>query len=451
VTLNASRNSGQSAPAAARSGRPAEHALPAVALGAVLELDGAHDRPISPDHDRCLTPDQTLARIGPHFAELGITRLGEITGLDSLGIPVAFATRPNSFSLSVNLGKGRDPSAARASAAMEAVEIAVAERLPADCIEASQSALGAAGRRTVELDRIARCQPHRLDPDQSILWATGLDLFSGEDVLVPWALIGLDHRPNAPGYHDAFEVATDGLASGNSLAEAVLHGLCELVERDAFAQLELMPAGKLALRRRKLHALGPQLAEAIDRIALRGLDLRLFEMTSDIAIPAFFATLSQPAKDETEFFSWSSLCGGCGCHPSPERAMIRAVTEAAQARLAMAAGARDDLPRSHYQPADKFAEGSDGEQPGTPVRLAAAKWKEAMPAWMATSLGERIGHVLRALARAGLNEAIFVELPTGDLHASVARVIVPDLQVPLHGERTQVLARALRHLVEAVR
>ena len=60
--------------------------------------------------------------------------------------------------------------------------------------------------------------------------------------MVPWALVGLDHRPGAAGYHDAFEVATDGLASGNMLAEAVLHGLCELVERDAYAQLELMPA-----------------------------------------------------------------------------------------------------------------------------------------------------------------------------------------------------------------
>ena len=128
MSLNASRLSGEPAPAAGRSRRPAESLLPAAAFAAVMAIEGAEDRPISADHDRCLTPEATLSRIRPHFASLGITRLGEITGLDSLGIPVAFATRPNSFSLSVNLGKGRDQASARASAAMEAAEIAIAER-----------------------------------------------------------------------------------------------------------------------------------------------------------------------------------------------------------------------------------------------------------------------------------------------------------------------------------
>ena len=451
MSLNASRPSGTSAPAAVRSRRPAEYLLPAAAFGATMALKGAYDRPISSEHDRCLTPEATLRHIRPHFAEFGITRLGEITGLDSLGIPVAFAARPNSFSLSVNLGKGPDRDSARVSAAMEAVEIAVAERLPADGVSASQSALAASGRAILDLGRIARCQPHRLDPDEPILWVEGQDLFTGASIMVPWALTGLDHRPGAPGYHDAFEIATDGLASGNTPAEAVMHGLCELIERDAFAQLELMPAQRLALRRRNFHAAGPQLAELLALIARRGLDLRLFEMTSDIAIPAYFAILSQPENDETEFFSWSSLCGGCGCHPSPERAMIRAVTEAAQARLAMAAGARDDLPPSHYQPPDKSSDAQSNDRFGAPSRAGGRSSRRTPPPWMATSLGERIVHILGALARAGIAEVVVVELPTNDLGVSVTRVIVPDLQIPLHGERTQVLARALRHLVEAAR
>src|SRR5262245_10838905 len=110
MNIKASRSSGAAAPAAVKSRRPAETFLPAAAFAAVMEIDGANERPVSADHDRCLTPEATLDRIKPHFASLGITRLGEITGLDSLGIPVALATRPNSFSLSVNLGKGRDPA-----------------------------------------------------------------------------------------------------------------------------------------------------------------------------------------------------------------------------------------------------------------------------------------------------------------------------------------------------
>jgi ribosomal protein S12 methylthiotransferase accessory factor len=197
--------------------------------------------------------------------------------------------------------------------------------------------------------------------------------------------------------------------------------------------------------------MGPHLSELLDLIAKRGLELRLFEMTSDIAIPAYFTILSQARQDDGEFYSWSSLCGGCGCHASPERAMIRAITEAAQARIAMAAGARDDLPPSHYQPADKFMRETTRDLFGAAMRIEGRRAQRSSPAWVTTSFGERILHVLAALARVGIDEAIAVELPSGTVDARVGRVIVPDLQIPLHGERTQVLARALRHLVEAAR
>src|SRR5205823_1572281 len=48
--------------------------------------------------------------------------LGNITGLDHIGIPVAVAVRPNSRSVSVSQGKGLDLAQAMASALMEAIE-----------------------------------------------------------------------------------------------------------------------------------------------------------------------------------------------------------------------------------------------------------------------------------------------------------------------------------------
>jgi ribosomal protein S12 methylthiotransferase accessory factor YcaO len=47
---------------------------------------------------------------------MGITRLGNITGLDRIGIPVAIAVRPNSRSVSVSQGKGLELPQALASA-----------------------------------------------------------------------------------------------------------------------------------------------------------------------------------------------------------------------------------------------------------------------------------------------------------------------------------------------
>ena len=71
---------------------------------------------------RVAAPIETLARVRPHMARLGITRLGNITGLDRIGIPVAIAVRPNSRSVSVSQGKGLDLPQAMASALMEANE-----------------------------------------------------------------------------------------------------------------------------------------------------------------------------------------------------------------------------------------------------------------------------------------------------------------------------------------
>ena len=70
---------------------------------------------------RVMAPEQTWSRIKPVLPEFGITRVGEITGLDRLGLPVWIAVRPNARPLSVSQGKGLDDMAARVSAAMEAI------------------------------------------------------------------------------------------------------------------------------------------------------------------------------------------------------------------------------------------------------------------------------------------------------------------------------------------
>ena len=69
-----------------------------------------------------VAPSETLARFRSFASRMGITRLGNITGLDRIGIPVAVAVRPNSRSVSVSQGKGLDLTQAMTSALMEASE-----------------------------------------------------------------------------------------------------------------------------------------------------------------------------------------------------------------------------------------------------------------------------------------------------------------------------------------
>jgi ribosomal protein S12 methylthiotransferase accessory factor len=67
---------------------------------------------------RVRPPEQTWNAIKPRLREFGITRVGEVTGLDRIGLPVWIAIRPNARTLSVSQGKGLDDTAARVSAAM---------------------------------------------------------------------------------------------------------------------------------------------------------------------------------------------------------------------------------------------------------------------------------------------------------------------------------------------
>src|SRR5690606_30183412 len=71
---------------------------------------------------RAATLDETWRRFAPAARRAGITRIAELTGLDTLGIPVFAAIRPMGKSLSTQQGKGLTAEAARISALMESLE-----------------------------------------------------------------------------------------------------------------------------------------------------------------------------------------------------------------------------------------------------------------------------------------------------------------------------------------
>jgi len=260
-------------------------------------------------------------------------------------------------------------------------------------------------------------------------------------------MVGLDHRLTPEGFHDAFEVSSDGLASGNSTAEAVLHGICELIERDAYALFELLPEH---VRRSRLYAPGrfddPQLGDLLSSVERAGLRLQLFDMTTDLQVPSYMAVLWPSSDEKSPVPTWASVCGGCGCHPFSTRAIVRALTEAAQARAALVAGARDDFARDYYGAIER-----PGEM--VPDVFAPAGAQVLRPPLMQGSspcetIGQRIAQLLRTLVAAGIPQVVAVELPTGDWSIKVVRVLIPDLQIPLHGRRTQVSSRGLRQLLE---
>src|SRR6266852_5443074 len=107
---------------------------------------------------------------------MGITRLGNVTGIDHIGIPVAVAVRPNSRSVSVAQGKGLELPQAMASALMEACEGFHAE----DIGPMRRAAYGDLAARATVAEPATLCAGARpFDPSAAIDWVAGHDLLRG--------------------------------------------------------------------------------------------------------------------------------------------------------------------------------------------------------------------------------------------------------------------------------
>ena len=189
-------------------------------LDAPIRLrDGTH---------RAATLAATWRRFAPCATRAGITRIAELTGLDTIGIPVFAAIRPMARSLSTQQGKGTTALAAKVSALMESLETWSAEHLALPVIRGSWRALR---DRAVDVRALPRPRG-RLDRDARWRWVEGWDLAGNRPVLVPEQAVTLDTTFRTP---PIFDISSNGLASGNRLVEAIVHGLCEVIERDAEA------------------------------------------------------------------------------------------------------------------------------------------------------------------------------------------------------------------------
>ncbi|MFD1253746.1 YcaO-like family protein [Devosia equisanguinis] len=369
-------------------------------------------------HDRVCSPEQTLATIGPHLGRYGITRLARQTSLDLLGIPVFAAIRPNAMTLATSQGKGLTDAAAKASAAMEALEYAIAERPECPMRIAAAEELQAAGF-ALHLSTATLPLGATFPLDRPITWLEGSSLFGGETVLVPLDLVALrGAASDLPGICQH----TNGLASGNSVEEALFHGLCELVERDAGSFWALMPLADRDNRRLDPAVFGdPEVKRLAKAVADAGLVLRLYDQTSDLAIPTIMAEIGPAGTHASQRHQLSS---GSGTHPVAARAALRAITEAAQSRVTAIAAARDDMPPELYA-----GMALQPEQGDRPTRAAPAGLT------LGTPLAELLDHMLQTLFAHGIDRLIAVPLGGEVAGVAVMKILsdqLEDVGVNLH-------------------
>lgn len=369
--------------------------------------------------DRACPPEETFERVSPYLRQFGIMRLARHTGLDRIGVPVWCAYAPNSRSIVVAQGKGLTDSDARTSAVMEGLERAVAGDPGVASRFTDRATLlseGAAAEPLGELLALGRAAP----ADSDMLdWLPGHELIQNQPAYVPRdaALLDRTRRDNR------YWMSSDGLASGNTTEEAMLHGILERIERDAFVLWQVT-----SVERRYRAGVRPEafaddrVAELADRLETAGFSFRLFEITSDIGVPTFSCFLAPCGVETARQARYVDVSHGCGAHPDPVRAVVRAMTEAAQSRMTFISGARDDAyPETFELPLPEETRQAFMTQ--TPARTR-------YEPFVSPGVYGLLDHVLDLLRKAKVPRVVCVPLQAPGLPFSVVKTFIPALENP---------------------
>lgn len=375
---------------------------------------------------RLVSPDETVARVKPLLPIMGITRIADVTGLDTLGVPVVMVTRPRARSISVSQGKGLSLAAARASGVMESIENWHAEHIQLPLKLGSVNELRHR-HHLLDVYGLPRLSVVKLHDDLRLFWVEGLDLVTGAPTWVPFEAVHTDYTLPLLAASGAFVMSSSGLASGNHPLEAVSHAICELVERDAITLFRLSDRAQQRSRRVDLSTVDdPDCREILGRVARADVVAFVWEITSDIGVPTFSCTL----VDRTlNLYRPIAPMTGLGCHPSRGVALLRAITEAAQSRLTIITGARDDVrargngPDEDLRAARRFLEEHQAEP-------AKRSFQDA-PNHAGETLDADVDWEIERLRAKGLHQVVAVDLTRPELEIPVVRVVIPGLE-PLY-------------------
>ena len=360
---------------------------------------------------RSLPPETTLLNARQWAATAGISEVTDITEFDVLGVPVFVSVRPQARGEAFTFGKGLRPVDAEVGAYMEALEFYFAEPGIGDVSTHWGSARDVAGHERADdaiLDFVPLLQ-REVDLDGPLLLASVQDLESGAERAIPAELI---YYPAPDVGQSLFGSSTNGLASGNSVLEATIQALLELIERDIWSFEFVRNASKLV----EAASLPDEVREIVGRAEQNGLQLKVRTIHNDYGIPffaAFVFDLNNPSR--------KTFNGGWACDLDRDRAVLRAVTEAAQSRVAFIHGGRK-VPTT---PQDQDAERVRRHMLGVSDPQQQVLLTDIPDLAVAGTLQQKLDALIAILRRVVQEPIYRVVFTPPDLPLQVVRVVVP--------------------------
>lgn len=371
---------------------------------------------------RIIPPSKTIENNENKTKIAGITRITEITHLDRIGIPVFSAIRPTAQDggISIYGGKGITQEHAKASAMMEGFERYSAEKQPSDkIITASLSEINDKHINPISLNLPKDFSKDKIDLI-NLEWNISKDLISGDEYYIPSNAI---YHPYVPSNNvqGLFKGNTNGLASGNNLEEAILHGIFEVIERDAWSIFELTHKNSKQIDIESID--NENINYILNKYRENKINIKLMNLTADIDVPTIAAS-----ADDTVLKDAGLLSLGIGTHLNPEIAILRALTEVAQSRATQIQGAREDTVRAD------FARKAGYER----MKRINSYYFEDEDYKMSfndiddkstNSINRDIEIVKEELIKNGLDKILYVDLTRPELGVSVVRVVIPTMEL----------------------
>jgi YcaO-like protein with predicted kinase domain len=377
---------------------------------------------------RSVHPAETIRRTSTVLKQAGITRIADVTNLDRVGIPNFMSVRPLDLDPGISYynGKGTTQDDAHAGAIMEGIERHAGEYCDYRITVSSYN----------ELRRHADCVDPReiivppladYSNDLDIEWVCGYDLLQCRKTLVPLNAVICPYVPQSGPV--LFYASSNGLASGNTLIEALCHAICEIVERDAqaisAARSDLRPmirslvglgnteSNSLSVRRRiSLSGLPRRAQLLLAKLKKAGQSVYLYDLTCTADIATIECSIVELNIDGS-----GDAYGGVGAHPDARVALLRAITEAAQSRLSCIQGGREDLPEIVRHKTCERIEEVFGQ----------GRWIEFsdIPSIENERIDDDVRLFLERLPKEGIHQLVAFDLTRPEVGIPVVRIVVP--------------------------
>src|SRR5262245_57127503 len=309
------------------------------AADAVLTL--ASRPKAAPEHCRVADLGRLGERLEERFvdAETGLVR--EVIRRHTWSLPVAFAPLawPGVRQTDHGVGRTLDHRGSGYAAILEALE-RYAGLAPGRRRTAVRARYRDVGERALDPRRLGLPAPDQyalagfpyqpFSEDLELDWVWGFSFARRAPVLVPecFAYYGHSHRTDDD-RPLAFETS-NGCALGGCLEEAILYGILEVAERDAFLMTwyARMPVPRIAIGSARDRTL-PLMVERVQRLS--GYRITAFDTTLEQGVPSVWA-LAVDQRDGSDPGAAperpKALCAA-GAHVDPERACLGAIGELA--------------------------------------------------------------------------------------------------------------------------